>query len=90
MRVFTSYYLRTMHRGPLCSTRLPLGPCNSLAACGRDISWNAGAGYSSPEFHNLTRWSTRGQWYGCGSSRHGCFAEGYHTAAHAGILDQSC
>ena len=90
MRVFTSYYLKTMHRGLLYSIVPPLGPCIFLAACGRDISWNVGAGYSSPEFHNLIPQSTRDQWYGCESLRHGCLTEGYHTAAHAGILDQSC
>ena len=79
-----------MHRGPLYITRLPLGHCICPAACGRDISWNAGAGYISPEFHNLKPQSTHDQGYGCGSSRHGCFTEGYHTAAHVGILDQSC
>ena len=79
-----------MHRGLLYSIVPPLGPCISPSACEKDISWDAGAGYNNPGFHNLTRWSTRGQWYDCESSRHGCFAEGYHTEDHVGILDQSC
>lgn len=75
LRVFTSYYLRTMHRGLLYSSVLPLGPCISPSACGRDIFWNAGAGYNNPDFHNLTRWSTHDQWYGCESLRHECLAK---------------
>ena len=90
MRVFTSYYLRTIHRGLLYRSEPLSGLYISPSVCEKDISWNADAGYSSPEFHNLTRWSTRGQWYDCESSRHGCFAEGYHMAAHVGILDQFC
>ena len=90
MRVFTSYYLRTMHRGLIYRSEPLSGLYISPSVCDTRISGNAGAGYSSLGFHNLTRWSTHDQWFGYGWSRHGCLTEGYHTAAHVGIPDQTC
>ena len=64
--------------------------CIYPSAGGMGTLPSAGEEDNSLAIHNLILLSSHVLSGGCESLRHGYFAEGYHTAAHADILDQSC